>query len=330
MKMFVYLTTTAVCTSLLSIGCGPDAGVIAPPPHSDAGPSLSSQRYTAWSDPKPLISVNQPGINDQQPALSKNGLSLYFASTRKTNPSDNVPDLNIWVAGRACTDGCDWTTIEVVPRVNTDSPDISPSLSRDGHQLFFASQRPHGHCAPPATQCTNRDLWVSYRNNVHDDLGWGDAVNLGEGINSPDEEVAPSYFENDEPGTPQLFFNRGAVGGDIWVSELKNGAWSNPDLVPELNISASNQRPSISHDGRKIYFWSDRDGTGHLFTARRETVTSVWLPPERVVFPTSDQESIMPFIHSHGETETLLFVRPFALAGRDLWITTRSRQRGAE
>jgi hypothetical protein len=322
---------SVLALSLLLAGCSSDGGMTNLPTRSDDGmPSLSSQRYTAWSDPKALVSINQSGINDQQPALSKDGLSLYFASTRKTSASDNVLDLNIWVARRACTDGCDWTAIDVVPGVNTDFPDISPSLSRDGHHLFFASQRPHGHCSPPATQCTNRDLWVSYRENVHDDFGWGDAVNLGDGINSPDEEVAPSYFENDEMGVPQLFFNRGAVGGDIYVSELKDGAWSTPTRVSELNIAASNQRPSISHEGLEIYFWSDRDGTGHLFVATRETVSSPWSPPVRVVFPTSEQESIMPFIHSHGRTETLLFVRPFPLAARDLWITERTRLGGPE
>jgi WD40 repeat protein len=327
--MKVCLTITAISASLLSLGCGPEGEMIAPPTRSDEGMvSLSSQRYTAWSDPKPLETVNQSGINDQQPALSKDGLSLYFASNRKTNPSDNVLDLNIWVARRACTDGCSWTAVDVVPGVNTDDfLDVSPSLSRDGHQLFFSSQRPHGHCSPPQTQCNNRDLWVSFRGNVHDDFGWGEPMNLGDGINSTDEEVAPSYFENEDAGIPQLFFNRGALGGDIYMSELQNGVWGAPDEdgVEELNTAGTDQRPSISHDGLEIYFYSDRDGANRLWMARRGSVSSDWSPPVRVDFPTSDQEAIMPFIHSHGRTETLVFVRPFApLAARDLWIMQRT------
>jgi hypothetical protein len=299
-----------------------------------ASPLLASGGYTAWSDPKPLEFVNQPEIIDQQPALSKDGLSLYFASNRPTNPSDNVLDLNIWVAQYACPvqpDQCSWSNPVLVPAVNSDVLDVSPGLSRDGHQLFFSSQRPHGHCTPPSTQCNNRDLWVSYREDVHDDFGWGEPVNLGDGINSPGEEVAPSYFENADAGVPQLFFNRGAVGGDIYVSEMRDGSWGAPTPVNELNISGTNQRPSISPDGLEIYFWSDKEGTGHLWVAGRETVSSLWSTPERVVFPTSEQDpAIMPFIHSHGKTETLLFVRPFALAARDLWITERTRLVGPE
>jgi hypothetical protein len=329
MKATTRLTPWTFPALLLALGCGPDGGVVDPATRSgESRPSLASNRYSAWSDPKPLESVNEPDFIDQQPALSKD-LSLYFASNRPTNLSDNVLDLNIWVARYACTDQpdqCSWSNAVVVPAVNSDLLDVSPSLSRDGHQLFFSSQRPHGHCSPPSTQCTNRDLWVSYREDVHDDSGWGEAVNLGDGINSPGEEVAPSYFENADAGVPQLFFNRGAVGGVIWVSEMRDGTWGAPALVNELNISATNQRPSISHDGLEIYFWSDKEGTGDLWVAGRETVSSTWSAPVRVVFPTSDQQpAIMPFIHSQGKTETLLFVRPFPLAARDLWITERTR-----
>jgi hypothetical protein len=293
------------------------------------GPDLAqaSARYSAWSLPVPVEGVNSSSI-DQQPALSKDGLSLYFATNRVGGPGG----LDIWVAQRACVDGCPWMPPQALgPNVNGSFPDISPSLSRDGHQLFFSSQRPHNHCSPPAPpQCTNRDLWVSYRENTHDDFGWGEAVNLGDFINSPGEEIAPSYFENDDAGVPQLFFNRGAVGGDIFVSELQDGVWGAATEVTELNTPGTDQRPSISHDGREIYFYSDRDGVNRLWIARRQSVTSTWSTPERVVFPTSEQESIMPFIHSHGKTETLLFVRPFALAARDLWITTRTRLPGQE
>jgi hypothetical protein len=330
------LTNYALPTLLLALGCGPDGGVADPATPSGSRPSLASARYSAWSDPRPLESVNEPDFIDQQPALSKD-LSLYFASNRPTNLSDNVLDLNIWVARYACTDQpdqpdqCSWSNPVEVPAVNSDLLDASPSLSRDGHQLFFSSQRPHSHCSPPSTQCTNRDLWVSYREDVHDDFGWGEAANLGGGINSPAEEVAPSYFENEDAGVPQLFLNRGAVGGDIYVSEMRDGTWGAPALVNELNISATNQRPSISHDGLEIYFWSDKEGTGDLWVAGRETVSSSWSTPVRVVFPTSGQQpAIMPFIHSHGKTETLLFVRPFLLTARDLWITERTRLVGPE
>jgi Tol biopolymer transport system component len=308
---------------LLLLGCDPERVVVDAVGH--AGPSLVSTRYSAWSLPVPLSGVNSAST-DQQPALSKDGLSLYFSSNR----TGGMGSSDIWVAQRSCTAGpeqCPWGSPQVVPVVNSAFLDVSPSLSRDEHQLFFASQRPHDHCATPSPpQCNNRDLWVSYREDVHDDSGWGEAINLGDAINSSGEEIAPSYFENEAGGIPQLFFNRGAVGGDIYVSELQNGVWSGPAFVTELNTAGTDQRASISPNGLEIWFYSDRDGTNHLWAATRESVTSHWLAPGPVfLFPDGDQTAIMPFLHSQGRTQTLLFVRPFGIESRDLWSSERTR-----
>ncbi|MFL5546382.1 MAG: hypothetical protein ACJ8AQ_02390 [Gemmatimonadales bacterium] len=341
MRIISTVVISAVGVLPLALGCEPVGLDVESAPSSQmTAPPLYSQRYTAWSNPVPLEAINQAGTNDQQPALSGDGLNLYFASTRKTSEDDALPDLNIWVARRACTDGCGWVTVDPVPEVNTEFPDISPSPSRDGHYLFFASQRPHSCYAPQTGQCTDRDLYVTYREDVQDDRGWGSPVNLGDGINSAGEEIAPSYFANADAGIPQLFFNRGAVGGDIYVSEQHAGVWGPTVEVRELNSPGTDQRPSVSHDGRRIYFYSDRnpdpdpnpDLANRLWVAQRQSISDRWSAPQRVEFPTSEeQETLMPFIHSHGRTETLLFVRPFSpLVDRDLWITTRTRLGGSE
>ena len=314
----------AMVVLLPALGCGPDAGMVEPGTRAGSGESsFASGVNPAWPKPAPVEGVNSSST-DHQPALSKDGLSLYFASSRPGGEGSS----DIWVAQRDCADGCSWTEPQPVAAVNGSSLDASPTLSRDGHQLFFASQRAHSHCTPPQTTCTNRDLWVSYRRDVHDDFRWDEAVNLGDAINSTGEEIAPSYFENDEVGIPQLFFNRGAIGGDIYVSELVDGVWTKPSEVTALNLPdpVTDQRPSISHDGLEIYFYSDRDGTQHLWVATRESVSSSWTTPIPVAFANDvDAPAIMPFIHSHGRTETLLFVRPFALGNRDLWISERKR-----
>ena len=331
MKVPIRLALWAFAASLLATGC--ESGEMADPgTHSSGGKaSLSSERYSNWSEPVLLGPVNS-GFNDQQPALSKDGLTLYFASNRPTDISDNVFDPNIWVTQRVCTShACPWAAPEVLgPAVNGPFLDVSPTLSRDEHQLFFASQRPNDHCS--VTPC-DRDFWVSYRENVHDDFGWQPAVSLPGGVNSTEEEVAPSYFENGDEGIPQLFFNRGDIVGDIYVSQMaSDGAWGSPTAVTEVNSASADQRPSISHDGLTLYFWSNRDGgVAHIWLATRESVSDPWSAPTLVPSPISDAPTLMPFIHSHGRTETLLFVRPFSPANsRDLWMSERTRSKGSE
>jgi hypothetical protein len=179
---------------------------------------------------------------------------------------------------------------------------------------------------------------VSYRDDVHDDFAWQPAVNLGAPVNTNREEVAPSYFENDDEGLPQLFFNDGVVSGgvltlgNIYVSQLlPDGTWGKPSPLDEINTPCSDQRPSVSHDGRELYFHSTRPittgacATAHIWVATRQRVSDPWSAPTLVPSPISDAPTIHPFIHSHGKTQTLLFVR-----GGDLWMSQRTRGRGSE
>jgi hypothetical protein len=316
---------------LLAFGCGPDAGMITPATHGDGTePSLASERFSDWSSPDNLGETVNSAALEQHPSLSKNGLTLYFASNRSG-------DQDIWVAQRDCLD-CSWNTPRPVASVNSLHLDASPALSRDEHQLFFISQRgevprwPGDTCA--AAPC-DRDLWVSYREDVHNDFGWQAAVNLGRGPNSNGEEVAPSYFENNDTGFPQLFFNDGiasgamVVRGDIYVSELSpEGTWGPRSEVNGVNTREfSDQRPSISHDGLTLYFHSTRpmipgglSGVAHIWVATRPGVSDPWSAPTLWPTPTSDEPALQPFISSHGRTETLLFMR-----GGDIWISERTR-----
>jgi hypothetical protein len=331
MKFAEYQLFSASALFLIGIGCSSD-GMIEPGKSSqDLGASAALQE---WSGPVNLTAVNS-SFTEQHPALSKDGLSLYFVSNRSGNQ-------NIWVARWACNaegDECTWRDPMMLGEaVNSSSLDAAPALSRDGHQLFFISQR--GGDAPrwPGDTCTtascDRDLWVSYRADVHNDSGWEPAVNLGPPVNTNDEEIAPSYFENDDSGLPQLFFNDGVLNtatppvpvlGDIYMSQsASDGTWSSPSPVIELNTPCSDQRPSISHDGRALYFHSTRPisppgecaSQARLWVATRQQVSDAWSAPTLVPSPISDVQTIHPLIHSHGNSTSLLFVR-----GGDIWMS---------
>src|SRR6266511_2888324 len=140
-------TTSRVLAALapvaLLIGCGTE------PDRSIAGTLVASHTatFSAWSEPVNLgPTINAVGFNDQQAALSKDGLSLYFASARPEGPGDVNFDLNIWVSQRACADeSCPWgTPVSLGSTVNSSVNDFAPALSRDGHWLFFASGRQAG------------------------------------------------------------------------------------------------------------------------------------------------------------------------------------------
>src|SRR2546428_8641619 len=183
---------------VLLVACGTDAD------RRIAGTISASHtsNFSAWSDPVNLgPTINTSPYNDQQTALSKDGLSLYFASTRPEGPGDANLDLNIWVSQRACADdGCPWGR-PLMPWApfNSSVADFAPALSRDGHRLFFASNRSTG--GPGES-----DIWVSRRENVHDDFGRQAPVKLGAAGNSSGFEGGPGVFGNAEVGVLQFRF----------------------------------------------------------------------------------------------------------------------------
>jgi hypothetical protein len=326
------MTTTSralsslACLALL-IGCGTESD------RSIAGTLLADHRsnFSAWSEPVSLGPTINSSFNDQQAALSKDGLSLYFASTRPEDPNDATLDNNLWVSQRACADdNCPWgTPVSLGSTVNSSVNDFAPALSRDEHWLFFASGRQQGAAG-------SGDIWVSYRQDVHDDFGWEAPVNLGAGVNTAGFEGGPSYFENDDIGAPQLYFNHNPApvnsGGDIYVSEqAADGSFGPASPVVELNSTSSDQRPSIGHNGLEIYFFSDRPGSSSndIWVSTREGVFSPWNTPVNLgpTINTAGDER-HPFIYSHGTTEMLFFARNAATppaVDLDLFVSTRTR-----
>jgi hypothetical protein len=283
------------------------------PPHVGG-----AQKFSQWAAPENLGCVVNSPYNDLGPTLSKNGLSLYFSSDR---PDGSVGGIDIWVSRRESVDES-WGPPENLTKINTEATEGAPTLSRDGHWLFFNSNRDGN---------VSSDIWVSWRENVHDDFGWQTPVKLGEGVNSPQFEAGASYFENEEGGLPLLFLGKGPTGltSDIYVSELQpDGSFGEAVLVEELSSSQPEQRPSIRFDGLEIFFGRNvPPGKFDLMVSTRETVFDAWGTPTNLG-PTvnSTVDDAQP--HIAADPRTLFFAsdRSGGCGGADLYMTTRTKK----
>lgn len=92
-------------------------------------------RGADFGEPENLAALNGPDY-DQGPALSADGLSLFFASTRPGGQGD----LDLWVASRGSLDA-EFSEPENLEAVNSTGLDLDPALSADGAELFFSSSR---------------------------------------------------------------------------------------------------------------------------------------------------------------------------------------------
>lgn len=146
-----------------------------------AAAALASARdYGPWG---PAVRVEAAGADaafngpslDGCPFVSRDGKSFYMASARP----GGLGGIDVWVSHR---DGPDepWGAPENVrATVNSPANDFCPTLARDGHGFYFASNRPGG--------CGGDDI---YSTRLRPD-GWDEPRNLGCSVNSAANEASP-------------------------------------------------------------------------------------------------------------------------------------------
>src|SRR2546427_9268883 len=85
--------------------------------------------YGPWSAPANLGPVVNSPYNDQHPAISKDGLSLYISSDRPGKNKEGLGMLDIWVAYRDSI-GAPWRAPQHLgPNINSAGMDLAPNLT---------------------------------------------------------------------------------------------------------------------------------------------------------------------------------------------------------
>jgi Tol biopolymer transport system component len=281
--------------------------------------AASKRSNSMWSEPVNLGPPINSAFDDNAPALSPDGLSLYFASTRPGGLGN--PD--IWVSHRASVDGPWEAPVNLGAPINTSAVESGPNLSEDGRMLFFQSSRDGGQ--------GSNDIYVAHRTQTGDDLAWGDPINLGPNVNSSSGEFGPWFQRHDDQG-PMLYFARGPVNTftDIYAAPItRDGEASGPaHLVTELtDLNFNDARPTMTANGKRIIFFSNRPGSlggVDLWESTRRTVHDAWSEPVNLG-PTlnSTYNDLLPFLTRNGHTLLFTSTRP-GFGGFDIWISTRS------
>jgi len=290
-------------------------------------------QFGPWGAPVNLGAVvNTPKL-EQGPAISKDGLSLYFHSDRPGGFGGN----DIYVSQRTSVNDSWGPPQNLGPNINTPFNDNAPALSVDGHRLYFHSNRPGGF--------GGSDIYVSRRHNKRDDFDWQPAENLGSGVNTAAQEQQACVFEDDESGVITLYFNSNRSGGlgdfDIYASTLQPDETFGPaTLVVELSSPFSDRGPTVRRDGLEIIFASNRPGSigsfgaDDLWVSTRASTTDPWSAPVNLgALVNGEATDSAPELSFDG---TALYfdsgragVSPFGI-GLDLWVTTRSKLNGTE
>lgn len=285
-------------------------------------PANADDQFSDWSAPANLGPVLNTNFGEVAPSISKNGLSLYFFSDRPGGFGGN----DIWVSQRASVHDPWGLPQNLGPTINTSADDNAPTLSLDGHRLYFASDRPGGF--------GGLDLYVSRRHNKRKDFAWRPPENLGSGVNTFANDAAAAPFEDDVTGTITLYFHSnqpGGIGGDdIYASTLSADETFAPAvLVEELSSPFLDRLPGIRRDGLEMFVASNRPGTFgllDLWVSTRASTSDPWSTPVNLGPVINSAAIDGRAVLSFGGTRLYFHsTRPGGFGSFDLYVSTRTK-----
>jgi len=111
--------------------------------------------------PATLVAELSSPFFDRHPAVTRDGLEIFFSSNRPgsvLNPMGQTSN-DVWISTRSTTSDSWSTPVNLGPIVNSNGPDAGASPSFDGTALYFQSVRP-GNLSPFF------DLWVTTREKL--------------------------------------------------------------------------------------------------------------------------------------------------------------------
>ena len=152
-------------------------------------------------------------------------------------------------------EGDDWSApVPLNENINTKYRETGACLSTDGKRLYFASDRPGGY--------GGLDIYVSQR---QPDGTWGPAKNVGDAVNTAEDEEGPFIL----PDNSKLYFSskghRGMGGYDIfYCTATEFGTWSRSvNAGYPINTAEDDVFLFITPTSERSYFASERkDGIG--------------------------------------------------------------------
>lgn len=193
-------------------------------------------------------------------------------------------------------------------KINSSYAETNPVVKLNNSMLFFASRRPNKENNSNATN--SEDMYYSIKNA---DGKWDEPLAFR--YNTEYDE-APLYIS---PDGLTLYFKKTVSGNsDFYKTVFKDGAWSKPESLSDINSIFNEDGLSITGDGKTLYFSSDRNKEFGKYDIFKSTlsVKGKWSAPvllSKTINTNFDEVS--PYITPDG---SVLFFSSNAFSGKGL------------
>lgn len=178
--------------------------------------------------------------------------------------------------------------------VNMYASQAYPMVTADREQLFFTQKKGAGNQF-------DENIVVSYFRDGH----WSRPESVSNNINTPLNEGACTISAD---GKTLVFVscNRKDSQGscDMYISKKKGGEWSIPvNMGDTVNSAAWDSEPSLTADGRGLYFTSTRPGLGNddIWYTELDENDRWTLPKNLGKNINTSKKDVSPFINANGK-----------------------------
>lgn len=203
--------------------------------------------------------------------------------------------------------------------INTGTDEFINAVSSDELRLYFTGQDPTLNAAREADR-----FFYSSRINVGDE--WRPSQLAGPPLNTLENQGALTITPD---GRYLLFagcqWPDGLGSCDIYAAKITDGQFGEPqNLGNKVNSNAWDSQPSLSSDGRTLYFTSNRSGgygKSDIWKSYLQDDGN-WSTPENLGSTINTFGSEMaPFIHPDGATLYFSSDRHAGMGGIDLFVS---------
>jgi OmpA-OmpF porin, OOP family len=213
--------------------------------------------------------------------------------------------------------------------INSELPELRPTISADGKILFFICENHPGNTKYNSFR-HSQDIWYS----IKDSNGkWAEAEHMEYPLNT--------YFYNAvfwiSPDNNRILIRNAFVDGDyagngVSMSYLtKKGGWSKPQMLQIKNYSkydrGAQNGASMSQDGQTLllYMTEEKGGYNNDIYVSFVEKDGTWTEPKSLgkKINLKAYDEMTPYLAADGVTMYFSSNRPGGIGDNDIWMTKR-------
>jgi len=209
--------------------------------------------------------------------------------------------------------------INIGKEINSVYSEYWPSLTGDNRTITFTRSNRETN--------SQEDLYISKKISNN----WATAKSLGTPINTPKSEGAQSISFDGKTMVFTACLRKDTYGScDIYISNKIGNKWTKPvNIGLPINTRYKETQPSLSADGKTLYFVSNRAGGKGRFDiwCSKMNIDNKWSIPVNLGDSINTyRDELAPFIHYDNKTLYFTSNGHLGMGGSDIFISRRTEK----